>query len=268
MTATRMDFVIYQGDGAVQVFTVLDKDGNAVDISSASEITFAARRSLADPVIVTKTKTGGAITFVGGGTTGQFQVALGSVDTTPLTGYYLYQCVVTMATLPSTTNIGRMQVGLAPAWTYSGNPADSAKDAVRWLLGDVISTDPQVYDPEILYSLNIRFSVYGAAASCARSLAGKLSRLVDTAQGELKTFYGQRAKAYLAMAAQYENQSTARGGATPYAGGISIADKMLQELDSDRVPPQYNIGMTDNWLPVAPSGNETGTNAPPSLMNQ
>jgi hypothetical protein len=48
----------------------------------------------------------------------------------------------------------------------------------------------------------------------------------------------------------------------PYAGGISIADKQMQELDADRVPPGFQIGMDQNELPVAAAGNESDLTPP------
>ncbi|MGH7490132.1 MAG: hypothetical protein ACREMY_31675, partial [bacterium] len=97
-------------------------------------------------------------------------------------------------------------------------------------------------------------------AMMCRSLASRLSREADTVDRELRTSYSQRANNYMRMAAAYEMQASARSGAKPYAGGISIADKKLDENNPDRVPPQFNIGMQDSLLPVAPVGNELATN--------
>ena len=35
------------------------------------------------------------------------------------------------------------------SWTYSGNPADSRKDALRFLIGDTIEAEPVLQDEEI-----------------------------------------------------------------------------------------------------------------------
>jgi hypothetical protein len=58
------------------------------------------------------------------------------------------------------------------------------------------------------------------------------------------------------MAAQFENDAKARGGALPYAGGISVSDKQTTAQNTDRVAPQFNLGMDDNQLPVSSVGNE------------
>lgn len=142
-------------------------------------------------------------------------------------------------------------------WTYSPSTmATSPMMQVRYLVGDTVSTDHQVQDEEINFALTQRPSIYGAAAMVCRSLAARLSREADTVDKDLRTTLSARATAYSRRASDYENQARSRGGAMPYAGGISIADKVGNELDTDRVQPAFTIDMDDNYLPVAPVGNE------------
>jgi len=144
-------------------------------------------------------------------------------------------------------------------WTY--NPAQIGTVPfmqVRLLIGDTTLAKPLMQDEEIKFVLRLNPSIWRAAARCCRTIAGSYSRDADTIQGELKQVYSVRAKAYLALAAKYDNDAVALGGGVPYAGGISVMDKLQQEIDSDRVPPQFNIGMDDNLvIPVGPVGNET-----------
>ncbi|HZT90284.1 MAG TPA: hypothetical protein VFA12_20255 [Stellaceae bacterium] len=128
---------------------------------------------------------------------------------------------------------------------------------MRLLIGDTNSTNPLLQDEEIAFDLTQVPTVYGAAAMACSQVAAKFSSLADQSAGQTKIAYSQRAKAYRAMAAEYKNLAAARGGGMPYAGGISISDKAQQTQDSDRVPPNFNIGMTDDFLPVAPVGPET-----------
>ncbi len=127
---------------------------------------------------------------------------------------------------------------------------------VRYLVGDTIANDPQVQDEEITFALSQRTSVYGAAAMVCRSLSTQLSRVADTVDKDLRTTLSAKATAYSRRARAYEVQAIARSGAMPYAGGISVSDKITRELDPDRVAPQFNLDMEDNYLPVAPVGNE------------
>jgi hypothetical protein len=116
--------------------------------------------------------------------------------------------------------------------------------------------DQQFADEEINFFLTTRSSVWGASATALLGLAAKLSREADTVDKDLRDMLSSRAKAYSARARQYDMMAAARSGALPYAGGISIADKIAQELNLDRVPPGFAIEMDTNYLPVAPVGNE------------
>lgn len=144
-------------------------------------------------------------------------------------------------------------------WSYGAyNLSASPKDQVRLLIGDTVQEDPQLQDEEIAYMLTQRTSVYGAAAECCRSLQAKFSRSVDQSNGTYKSSYSQLAKAYGVKAAEFESKAAMSGAGGPYAGGISVADKIQQEQNGDRVQPQFQIGMEDNdFMPVGPAGNES-----------
>jgi hypothetical protein len=118
-----------------------------------------------------------------------------------------------------------------------------------------------VADEEIAFALTQRNSIYGGAAMICLGISAKFSREADTVDRDLRTVLSAKSKAYAERARTYEMQASARSGAMPYAGGISIADKVAQELDLDRVPPGFAVNMDENYLPVAPIGNE-GTPLP------
>jgi hypothetical protein len=152
-------------------------------------------------------------------------------------------------------------------WTYDVTKlSTSGKDALRLMIGDTFSVRQQMQDEEIVYFLSARSTLYGAAAECCRTLATRFSSSVDQQAGTTKIAYSQMGKAYQAKALQFEARAAMSGAAMPYAGGISITDKMMQELNMDRVQPNFNFGMTDNTLPVSQAGNEleeeTGISSP------
>jgi hypothetical protein len=64
------------------------------------------------------------------------------------------------------------------------------------------------------------------------------------------------AQAYGRKVIEFEEKSTMSGSAIPYGGGISLTEKQIAALDTDRIPPVFNIGMMDNNLPAAQIGNE------------
>lgn len=145
-------------------------------------------------------------------------------------------------------------------WTYNVAQLQTSQlFQVRFLVGDTISDDQQLQDEEINLTLTLRPNIYRAAAQCCRSLAAGLSRKADTVTGELHTAYSQQAKNYSARAVEYDRQASVSSGAAAFAGGISQAQKEQQEQDTDRVPPQFTIGIEDNHLPVGEAGNETLT---------
>jgi hypothetical protein len=152
-------------------------------------------------------------------------------------------------------------------WTYDVTALQTNTTyQVRYLIGDTLSTDPQLQDEEIAFSLTQRSSIHGAAAVCCRALANKFARSADQQAGDTRVAYSQISKAYAAKAIQLD-VIAASGSTTPYAGGISITDLNNRQLDSDRVPPQFNIGMTDSALPVPAVGNapDGGTGVDPGI---
>ena len=138
-------------------------------------------------------------------------------------------------------------------WTYSvSDLGTSQKDDVRMLIGDTDVTSPQLQDEEIGYALVQRPSLFGAAALCCRSLAAKYAISVTTAAGDTKLQNSDISKAYARLAASFDAQAAQSGAGLPYAGGISVTDKQSVAEDSDRVEPQFTIGLDDNYLPIAP----------------
>ena len=136
-------------------------------------------------------------------------------------------------------------------WTYGlSDLATSPKDQVRLTIGDTVSTDPQLQDEEIGFFVTLRSSIDGAAAECCRTLATQYSRSADTAGGDQKVSYSQLAKAYALRALQFDAQAAMAGAGLPYAGGISVTDKQLNENDPDRVSPEFSRGMFDSNLPL------------------
>ena len=148
---------------------------------------------------------------------------------------------------------------MAQYWTYDPTKiATSPLYQVRRLIGDVIASDQQLGDTEIAFNLTQYPSVYAAAAECCRQIAAQYARKVDVITsgtgGSLKTNYSAQSRAYLDLASRLEN---GRVFTVPYAGGISVSDKQAAEGDTDRVAPQFNIGMDDNQVLGGPLPNES-----------
>ena len=142
-------------------------------------------------------------------------------------------------------------------WSYSWDQINSNPVyRVRFRIGDNVSCEPLFQDEEIAAAISARGSLAGACADLCRALATKYSRSVDFAvTGGGRASYSQLSKQYNRQAVMFEVKAASL--ATPYVAGISVTDKLNQELDTDRVPPQFVIGMHDNLMPVAPVGSES-----------
>ncbi len=133
-------------------------------------------------------------------------------------------------------------------WNYSGDPADSDRDSVRFLAGDTFTEDQLVSDEEIAYAIS-RFSTLElAAALVLRSLAAKFSRMVTNRVGEVSSNCSDLAKAYSDRADELDpgGITTSSGMIViPKFGGLSISEKETLDTDTDAVQPAFTKGMND-----------------------
>lgn len=131
------------------------------------------------------------------------------------------------------------------AWTYTGDPASSPKDEVRFILGDIDSTDPQLTDEEINYVLGqYSNSIYISVVGLLDILLLRYGRIVSESVGSVSIQYNQRYQAWLEMRRIFLEKSNMSG--IPYAGGISVADKATRAANSDRVTPAFSRDMMNN----------------------
>lgn len=118
------------------------------------------------------------------------------------------------------------------AWTYSGDPASSTRDAVRFLIGDTDSTDQLLQDAEITYVISESGgSVYQAAHDAAYAVASKFSRMATSKSvGDLSLSYSDRAKAFFDLANELLELGARREPPTPWISPDNIkraSDKTL-----------------------------------------
>ena len=137
--------------------------------------------------------------------------------------------------------------------SYSGNPATSPLDAVRFLVGD---TDPCQFflqDAEVNYLLaQYNNAVPNTAIPYCYRIIAKLTRLADESVGQVKIQYSQKAKAFRTMIQDLRNQ-LATFDITPYAGGIAVSDVTSVNCNANRVRPDFTKNMMVNrqeggWL--------------------
>lgn len=141
--------------------------------------------------------------------------------------------------------------------SYSYDPLDLVTttpsgrlNVVRLLVGDNDSTQPQMQDEEITFALSENNNnVYFSAAFCARLLASKYARMVNTQlDGALEAEYSDRIKQYTILAVQLAELGKRQGGKTigVAGGGISKEAMLAANQLTDRVKPEFNVGQFDN----------------------
>ena len=130
------------------------------------------------------------------------------------------------------------------AFTYSGDPAGSNRNAVRFLIGDTDTANAQnqlLADAEIDWVLTKRTDIYMAAADCCEAIAAKLAKLIPikTVHGISRSL-GDRVSYYLKLA---EQLSTSRSyAAIIKVGGVekSINDEL--DKDTSVTQPVFKTG--------------------------
>jgi hypothetical protein len=89
-------------------------------------------------------------------------------------------------------------------WSYSGNPASSDTDAVRFLVGDTDTTDQLISNEEINYTLSVYNEPAFAAIAAARSIAAKFARQSDQSRSvgdlSLSESFSQKSQQYQHLA--------------------------------------------------------------------
>lgn len=136
--------------------------------------------------------------------------------------------------------LGQAMQSAPAAFSYSGNPNASLLDRVRFSLGDTQAKSPQFTDGEIMALLeDAGQDPLSAALLACDALVAKYAGACDESVGSVSMAYSQKAAGYRALADTLRSRLARR--ALPYAGGISWSDKRRQQMDRDRVQPQFSV---------------------------
>lgn len=134
------------------------------------------------------------------------------------------------------------------SWSYSGDPADSDLDAVRFYIQDIDTTDQLLSDEAIEFMIAQWTPVYDnvimIAAQAAEIIAAKFAREVSySADGvsvgvnELQSKYEQLA---LSLRDQYKQFDV--------GGGPEVYGVMYSEYPDPMIKPTlWSVGMHDNY---------------------
>jgi len=130
------------------------------------------------------------------------------------------------------------------AFTWTGDPAASTIEKIRFEINDRDSTNPKFNDAEIEYAYAEEHSVLNAAARLCEQLQVRYCDASSRSMGPLRVDMSKLSDLYAAKAKALRKRAMAY--AEPYVGGISEAKKTIFEEDSDLIQPAFEKGMHDN----------------------
>ena len=114
MTAFAQDAVFFEGEYKELPFgPVTDRDGATVDLTGASAtwIMYRKNEDGTNTILLTKTKTGGTITFDSPNTLGTGKVIIATGDTTDMGGAnYDHEMVITKSSKPEVSLTGTIEL--------------------------------------------------------------------------------------------------------------------------------------------------------------
>lgn len=137
-------------------------------------------------------------------------------------------------------------------FSYSGNPADSRKDAIRALLGDTGGVDGSGWilsDQEIDYFDSLVTPSYDdpfmSAAVCADIIAGRYAGEVNISADGVSISADNLMQKYAALAASLRTtyKTVAGAGGYPLVGGIDA----FTVVDPTVRPKNFSVGQDDNY---------------------
>jgi len=134
-------------------------------------------------------------------------------------------------------------------WTYSGDPASTTKDAVRFWMQDIDTDLPLMSDIEIAYLVDRYYEGYGSAvyvaAVACEVLAAKLLRQVPVSADGVSVSTGELFTRYNELAKSLRDQYKAESGldSSPVLSGVLIGESR----DPTIKPLTFGTGFMDNW---------------------
>jgi hypothetical protein len=132
-------------------------------------------------------------------------------------------------------------------WSYTGDPKNSQKDAVRFLVQDTDENDQLITDEEIDWLLDQDNNLYKVASEAAKAIAASFARLADTDIESVSVQYSQKHKQYMLLATRLEIKGGSGSGlAAPDVSGVSNSDMEAVRKNPDRPDSRFYRGQFDN----------------------
>lgn len=134
-------------------------------------------------------------------------------------------------------------------FTYTGDPSVSARDKVRFLIGDTISADPHFQDEEISWLLSEWSNdVYDAARAAAETLAGRYAHKANVSRSvgdlSISESYTEASNEFRLLAASLDAQKNRNKKPIPRINAASLKstnDRVVTTHTTD-----FYSGIQDN----------------------
>ena len=134
------------------------------------------------------------------------------------------------------------------SWTYSGDPAFSDKDTVRFYISDIDAELPLLQDEDIYFLLDRWMPVYKStlltAAVAAEIIAGKFARQVSVNADGVSVGISELQQKYNDLAESLRDQYKMEQQGTPLLPGV-LYDPVW---DPTIKPTRFGVGFTDNYM--------------------
>jgi hypothetical protein len=126
---------------------------------------------------------------------------------------------------------------------------------LRTLVNDPAGVTEYLSTTEYAAIMAMETNEYRAAALSARAIAAQLATKVDMSVGTIKASFSQKYEQYMELAAKYDFRAREGGGTAAVMGapiitGVSLSDMETDDLDTDRFPSKFKVGMFTNPVSV------------------
>lgn len=142
-------------------------------------------------------------------------------------------------------------------WSYSGNPASSSLDEVRFLIGDTDTNNQLTTNEAITWALAQTPNTYDAAALVANSIAAVYAKQMSKTVGPLTIRYAERRDAYYALAKSLLAMKSTASGRAALGRITPINGSQKSETTDVHYNPIFVIGLTDNFENEPALANES-----------
>ena len=131
-------------------------------------------------------------------------------------------------------------------WTYSGDPANSDSDAVRFMVGDTIRERPLLDDLEVDWIITQATNLNLRAALACEALWSRFLGISDYTVGSVSKKFSDVAAKFKERAAEFRKDAY-KNARVSFPAHLCSTKRAL-EADNELEYPEFSIGMADNPL--------------------